>query len=497
MQRASLVRCLAFLGALASSVATVGCGDEPVDGPLPRASSRASGARPSVPEGRALVRVVLAAADASDVPETRIWVDRTGRSLGTSLMLGDTTDYVEVEPGAHEIVFDTDGNRATAHLDVRAGQRITAIAAGRLSSHDDSDRLRLIALEEHFEAVAEGTAVVRVVNAAADAPAFGIDVGDDDPAHPELSPVERWAASAEAGLALRADAPAQLAIVQNGSRATAFTAPTLESKGEYFVVALGEEARRPSDFRAFSLLTVGSNGTIARTLQNPVVRVFHASPDAPALTAFAGDRKLVDTLSFGDLGASVQLPPGSYSVDLFAKNGTAEPPPKPFASVSTGLVRAGETYLTVLTGFAAPERREPGLSLVSFADAFDLADQDAARMRFVNATADVPSLDFGTVQKRRIDQIVLRDLPFGTASAPAGAHLAPQSLTLGVSPDASSGSTPAASFETRIEAPARGFLVGAGVLDEGRGKGVRVFRIDVDKDVWTSAPLPQIRAAAE
>jgi hypothetical protein len=485
---------LAFLTSASSFLA--GCtDDEPVDGPLPKLHSNASrpDEAPTPPAGKALVRVVFAVSDAPDAPAAWVGVPRSGASFGGNLMYGRTTKYVAIDAGAHDVVVEVDGARASARLDVRAGTRVTAVATGAVRPTDAAHAFHMLALEERFEPPAAAAATVRFVHASPDAPSFALDVGDDDVTLPEIGTIERDGASRESGVVLPA-AEVQLALVSAGRRTTAFTTPRLEPGGEYFMVAVGDGGRRANDPRGLSLVTVGPRGTVSVAKQNPRVRMFHAAPDAPAVALFTGATRIDDTLSFGDLGREVQLPPAAYDVDVFTRTGTAErPQAKPIASLQSGWLEAGESYLAVVAGFAAPGASDPGLRLVMVAEDFATRDSEAAHLRFVNATPDAADLDFATLRKGRMDQVMCADLAFATASAPGGVRLAPQSMVVGVSPRGGLGASPVAAFHTRVELGAAGFVLAAGALDPSRGKALRLFRIDTSGGAWRAESLPEIQ----
>jgi hypothetical protein len=438
-------------------------------------------------EGTAQLRVVHASPDA---PAVDVYARGSATPLFRNVQPGDVTTYGSLAAGSYVIELRAAGSPAgaaaaftTGELALTDGARVTAVAAGRLGSTAEADRFRVLPLAEGWDAVPAGKARVRVVHASADAPAVGIDVGDDGTV--EVASLERWADTGAAGVELPAGVALQLGIRAGAARVTAFTTPALPAGGELFVIATGLLAERPSAATGFALLAAGSTGKIGLVRQNPVVHALHASPDAPAVDLFAGGAELADDLAFAELSGSIQVPPGAYTIDFFAHQaGATRPAGAPAASVRTPELAAGERYLAIATGFLGASGSEQPFQLLAYGEAF-LRSASAARLRVVHASPDAPMVDIGAGAPF---SAIFRDVKFGDASPGEGVEVAAGPLTVGVAP---AGTTaPVARFALAPVAQQQIFAVAVGALAPSSGRqGFRLVAIDTSTWPWTGAAV--------
>src|SRR6185295_6017456 len=152
---------------------------------------------PTPSPGKAIVRVVHGSADA---PAVDVYVKGSDKPIVTGISYGQTSSWLEVDPGSYEIELRAAPSKAsdpiaykTSALGIEEGKKYTAIAAGLLGSNDADSAFRVLPLVETWGATKSSTARVRIVHAGADAPAVGIDVGNDDPANPEVASLARYA----------------------------------------------------------------------------------------------------------------------------------------------------------------------------------------------------------------------------------------------------------------------------------------------------------------
>lgn len=121
--------------------------------------------------------------------------------------------------------------------------------------------------------------------------------------------------------------------------------------------------------------------------QNPLIYALHASPDAPKIDAFVGPDEVAE-LSFGEISAPTQVPPGQYDVDFFAyAAGHDRPQGSPVVRHTSGILLAGRRYLAAATGYLTGQ---PSFQIASFSDEKALDDADNARLRVVHASPDAP-----------------------------------------------------------------------------------------------------------
>jgi hypothetical protein len=285
----------------------------------------------------------------------------------------------------------------------------------------------VLALAEDFGDPAASSARVRVVHAGADAPAVAVDVGNDG--SPEITDLARFADTGAAGVELPARS---LAIgIWAGApleRVTAFTTPALSAGGDLFVIATGLLSAQPRETEGFALLAVGPSGVIGTIKQDPVVYALHASPDAPAVDIFAGAAELADDLRPGALSGAIQVPPGTYTLDLFAHAaGATRPAGGPAASATTPALTAGNRYLAIATGFLGGQ---PGFELLALVDELESAGE-GARLRVVHASPDTPAVDVGTMSGQVLVP-VWSALAFRDATEAAGTRVPTGDLDVGI-----------------------------------------------------------------
>ena len=482
---------LGIVGVAAVVVAACGSDD---DGqvPTPDASSNGNGngngADADIPDSVASVRVVHAA---SDAPPVDIYVAGVAEPVITELAYGETSDYLEVDPGAYEFEVRAAGDDAstepvytTGAIELAEGARATAIAAGLLSGEGE-EAFRVLALAEDFDEPSAGNAIVRIVHAGADAPTVAIDVGDNGT--PDISDLERFADTGAAGVELPAGEPLQVAIWAGDplERVTGFTTPELPEDFELFVIATGQLAALPREDTGFGLLAVGPAGSLGFIRQNPTVYALHASPDAPPVDIYAGESVLVENLAFGELSAPLQVPPGDYDLDFRAAGSASDSAPA--ATATTPELEAGERYLATATGFLVRAGADDeSFQLLPAVDDLSLDVDAAAAIRVVHASPDAPPVDVGTVDAGDIDTVVVSDLAFPDISDEVEIPASP--LVIGVA--ATGDTTPVATFDVELEAADRGFVVAAGALAPGQDEeGFRLIGVLTSEQPWVAVEI--------
>ena len=450
-------------------VVAVGCSDDD-DNP----------AKPDMGNG-AMLRVVHGSPDA---PAVDIYAEGVSAPLIQDLAYGETSAYLELDPGTYNIQIRAAGAPSssapvfeTGDLPIPDDVKITALAAGLLSGAPGSpEAFRVIPLVEDFDAAGAGNAIVRVVHAGSDAPTVAVDVGNDGA--PEITDFERFEDSGEAGVPLPAGEKLRIAIWAGNplARVTVFTTPELPEGAELFVIATGLLGKLPREVDGFGLLAVGPSGTVGLIRQDPVVFALHGSPDAPAVDIFAGAAELADNLSFGDLSAPIQVSPGAYDLDFRVHdNGPVA------ATVTTPSLAAGERYLAVATGFVG----ENEFTVLPLGDRFALGSTNPF-VRVVHASPDAPAVDVGVVNGGFTAIPGLTNLAYTQASAEPGVNVPAASLTLGLAPTGTT--TPAATFDVTPTTGLRAFAVAAGSL-LGTGESFRLILVNTSVFPWVAAEV--------
>jgi hypothetical protein len=486
---AVLVSAFVFAGSV------VGCDEDATNpGPLGGDGAGGEGGGPIEPEaGMAMVRVVHSS---SDAPAVDIWAN--GAPLVENIQFGDASEWINVPPGSYDLEIKAAGSSVSEPavytvngLVLVEGEKVSAIAAGLLTSTADSSKFRVLPVREEFAPAGSGNAILRVIHASPDAPTVGIDLHNDDPSSPELSNIDRFGTTAEAGFPLTAGEALQIGIAAGGSTVTAFTTPELPEGAEILVIATGLVGEKADEADGFSLLAIGPTGALGFVKQNPFVYALHASPNAPAVDLYAGDAKLAGGLSFGNLAGPVQVPPSDYKIDFRAAG--ADPTSAPAASAQTGAIAAGGTYLSIATGFLGGTGAE-SFRLVSLQEQFADGSPDSALGRVVHGSPDAPKVDLGVLNVEGVvSPVLIPDLTFGDATGPEGLDLGIGTLPLGVTP-ADANSTVVASFHVTTAPGLRAFAIASGALSAEKGESFRLLVVDTATSPWSVAtihPQPQ------
>ncbi|NMO18213.1 DUF4397 domain-containing protein [Pyxidicoccus fallax] len=481
-------RVLAAALSASMSMLVAGCGDDDDETPPPEQPA---------PTNNARLRVIHASPDA---PAVDIYAAGQAAPLFSNVKYGDTTNYVTVPAGTYNVQIRPAGAPAssapvysTGPLTLSTNATVSALAAGLLGSSDNAQSFRVLPLAEGFGAPVDGRARVRIVHAGADAPTVALDVNDDGSS--EVSSLERFQDTGAAGVDLPAGQSFQVGVRAGGNKVTAFTIPPLPSRGEVFVIATGQLSAKPSAANGFGLLAAG----VGLVRQNPVVYALHGSPDAPPVDVFVGNSELVDDLSFGELSSPIQVPPGTYKLDVFAHAaGATRPSGNPAAADDTPALMAGERYLVVAAGFLSPASNDPADStfeLLAFADGFT-PDADSLRLRVVHASPDAPVVDVSPLDGSGLvpANAAFNDVAYRQASAAAGVELPATQVTVGVAAAAASDRAPVARFaiDTSIFIGKGVFAVAAGALSPTHGENEASFRlvaVNTSTSPWSAVAI--------
>ena len=500
--RATRFGWIGLLAATAAFGSMAGCSDDettPAPGtPTPQPTTTSP--PPSGPTAQ--VRVVHASPDA---PAVDVYVEGQNEPVVKGAKFGDATAFLTVPAGSYNFQLRPAGAAATTApvyqtgaLEVPAGAKITAIASGLLASSEDASKFRVLALADAFKGAAD-KATVRIVHGSADAPTVGIDVGNDDPAAPEVAALERFKDTGADGIQLPADTELQVGIAAGGARVTAFTTPKLPAGSELYLIATGLVGKLPREADGFSILAVGPSGAIGFVKQNPTVYALHASPDAPAVDVYAGPAEVIDNLDYAGLSAPLQLPPGEYTLDFYAATPGATPKPAsaPAATAKTPALEPGQRYLAVATGFllrGLPANDPKTFRLAAFAEGFDTSDATKAFVRLVHASPDAPAVDVSAVASGALaEPRPYVNVAFGAASDAKGAGLPPPAgsnlLPIGVAATGTAGIV--ATFElpnTVLTPGTRAFAVAAGAFaPQGNEKTFGLIAVETKAWPWTAA----------
>lgn len=154
---------------------------------------------------------------------------------------------------------------------------------------------------------------------------------------------------------------------------------------------------------------------VANAADGAMVRVLHASPDAPAVDVYLDDAPVtaLTNVPFGAISDYLEVPAGDHNVKVYATGTTSSP-----VIDADVTVAAGSKYTIAATDAVAsitPQviEDEPSPSC------------DAAAVRAVHLSADAPAVDVATAGAAPADAVV-KDLaypnPTGYLELPAGSY---------------------------------------------------------------------------
>ena len=165
---------------------------------------------------------------------------------------------------------------------------------------------------------------------------------------------------------------------------------------------------------AAGVLTLSLAG-IATAADTAMVRVLHASPDAPAVDVYLDDT-IVDALTnvpFGTISGYLEIPAGDHNVKVYATGTTEGPVIDADVTVATGA-----KYTIAATGAVA------AITAQVLQDE-PAPDCESASVRVVHFSADAPAVDVATAGADPADAIV-KGLEYpdatGYVALPAGSY---------------------------------------------------------------------------
>jgi hypothetical protein len=124
-----------------------------------------------------------------------------------------------------------------------------------------------------------------------------------------------------------------------------------------------------------------------------MIRVVHASPDAPAVDVYAkgNDKPLATSISYGDTSSWIEVDSGTATIELRAA-GSA--PTSPVVYVTGALTLQDQANITaVAAGRISSNDASDSFRVIPVVNAFDAAASKTARVRVLHAGSDAPSVD--------------------------------------------------------------------------------------------------------
>lgn len=112
------------------------------------------------------------------------------------------------------------------------------------------------------------------------------------------------------------------------------------------------------------------------------IRVFHASPGAPAVDVYANDSIIVSELAYKELSPYLPVPPGNYNIKVYPSGQTTDP------------VIDTDVYITENTAFnVAAIGTLPDISLYPIPEPISGQNSGRPCVRFVHLSPNAPPVD--------------------------------------------------------------------------------------------------------
>jgi hypothetical protein len=152
---------------------------------------------------------------------------------------------------------------------------------------------------------------------------------------------------------------------------------------------------------ALLVIAVAAPATNAQTMN--MVRVMHASPDAPAVDVYVNGQSVLTNVPFFAVSNYLSLPDGSYAVAV-----TPAGKPESDAVLRTTLtVRGGYTGTVAAVGFVQ------NIEATLFEDNLSPVPAGKARVRIIHASPNAPAVD---IKLAGTNTVVVANAPFKAAA---------------------------------------------------------------------------------
>lgn len=112
------------------------------------------------------------------------------------------------------------------------------------------------------------------------------------------------------------------------------------------------------------------------------IRLFHASPNAPAVDIYAEGELLANDLSYGEITDYMTVPPGRYTLEVYPAGETLNPVLEVDALIPENVV------ITIAAVGLLDE-----LALTSIPEPVEVDTQGRACIRFIHLSPDAPAVD--------------------------------------------------------------------------------------------------------
>ena len=261
----------------------------------------------------------------ADAPPVNVLVDGAAVLENVDYKVG--SGQLELDAGSYTIEVEAilpGGNASVigpVTLDFAADTVYTIAAVGSVASIDPDTALQPVVFSQARENPASGSARLAVLHGAPDAPEVDVYVTAPGADLAGSAPVGTFAFGGTIGPAEVAAGDYQIRVTPAGAPGTVvFDSGTvsLASGDDFFVTAVPSTSAGSSPI-SLSLLT-GSGSAEILSVDTPAsLRVFHKSPDTPAVDIVVNDNfesPLVPSLTFPNFAGYVSVPADTYNVKV-------------------------------------------------------------------------------------------------------------------------------------------------------------------------------------
>ncbi|MCP3027194.1 DUF4397 domain-containing protein [Halobacillus sp. A5] len=133
---------------------------------------------------------------------------------------------------------------------------------------------------------------------------------------------------------------------------------------------------------------------------NAMVRVLHASPDAPSVDAYVNGQKVLEGFSYEEQSDYLSVPGGQYQIDIFPEGESNRPVLSQMIEIDPGRM-----YTVAAAG------RLDELELIAAIDSEGVSP-GRAKVRFWHLSPDAPEVDVAV----KGGDVLFRNVPFGKST---------------------------------------------------------------------------------
>ncbi|SHK29721.1 DUF4397 domain-containing protein [Paramaledivibacter caminithermalis] len=132
----------------------------------------------------------------------------------------------------------------------------------------------------------------------------------------------------------------------------------------------------------YPYMPMGLPRSCRRTTENSYVRLFHASPNAPAVDVYADGKPIAENFSYGKLSRYLPVVPGNYNIKIYPTGSTTNP------------VLDTDLYIPQRSIFNAAVIGElPNISLYPIPEPYYAQKFGRPCIRFIHLSPNAPAVD--------------------------------------------------------------------------------------------------------